>query len=40
MLDKEVVEEGAELTITELEDVKARVAILEVENKKSQRDLC
>ena len=33
MMDKEVVEERAELTITELEDVKVRVDILEVENK-------
>ena len=32
MLDKEVVEERAELAETELEDVKERVAILEVEN--------
>ena len=32
MLDKEVVEKRAELTDTELEDVRARVAIPEVEN--------
>jgi len=32
MLDKEVAEERAELAETELEDVKERVAILEVEN--------
>ena len=32
MLDKEVAEERAELAETELEDVKEKVAILEVEN--------
>ena len=32
MLDKEVAEERAELAETELEDVKEKLAILEVEN--------